>query len=144
MPKKKEKTTTPVLRDSQKSTLSTQLKIQELANVMAEKGYGRLASMKYASDRWGISQAQAEKYYYGALNYLRPDNPEEYREALIARNFSVLEKLLQDAIEHNDTPTALNVVKTMNGLLGVGSKQLEVAEKSTDGGEKRIVISFND
>lgn len=141
---KKEKTTTPTLRDTQKSTLATQLKIQELANVMAEKGYGRLASMKYASERWGISEKQAEKYYYGALNYLRPDNPEEYREALIARNFSVLEKLLQDAIEHNDTPTALNVVKTMNGLLGVGSKQLEVAEKSTDGGEKRIVISFND
>ncbi len=91
-----------------------------------------------------MSQSQAEKYYYGALAYLRPDNPEEYREALIARNFSVLEKLLQDAIEHNDTPTALNVVKTMNGLLGVGGKQLEVAEKSTDGGEKRIVISFND
>lgn len=141
---KKEKTTTPTLRDTQKSTLATQLKIQELASVMAEKGYGRLASMKYASERWGISEKQAEKYYYGALNYLRPDNPEEYREALIARNFSVLEKLLQDAIEHNDTPTALSVVKTMNGLLGVGSKQLEVAEKSTDGGEKRIVISFND
>lgn len=141
---KKEKTTTPTLRDTQKSTLATQLKIQELANVMAEKGYGRLASMKYASERWGISEKQAEKYYYGALNYLRPEDPDKYREALIARNFSVLEKLLQDAIEHNDTPTALNVVKTMNGLLGVGSKQLEVAEKSTDGGEKRIVISFND
>lgn len=139
-----EKTTTPVLRDSQKSTLSTQLKIQELAGVIAEKGYGRLASMKYAAEKWGMSQAQAEKYYYGALKYLRPDNPEEYREALIARNFSVLEKLLQDAIEHNDTPTALNVVKTMNGLLGVGSKQLEVAEKDSGGGEKRIVISFND
>lgn len=144
MPKKKEKTTTPTLRDTQKSTLATQLKIQELANVMAEKGYGRLASMKYASERWGMSQSQAEKYYYGALNYLRPDNPDQYREALIARNFSVLEKLLQDAIDHNDTPTALNVVKVMNGLLGVGGKQLEVAEKDKDGGEKRIVISFND
>lgn len=144
MPKKKEKTTTPALRDSQKSTLSTQLKIQELANVMAEKGYGRLASMKYASERWGISQAQAEKYYYGALNYLRPDNPEEYREALIARNFSVLEKLLQDSIDRADTKVALDVVKVMNAMLGVGGKQVEVAEKSTDGGEKRIVISFND
>lgn len=145
MPRNKtEKTTTPTLKDSQKSTLSTQLKIQELATVMAEKGYGRLASMRYASEKWGISQAQAEKYYYGALNYLRPDNPDQYREALIARNFSVLEKLLQDAIDHNDTPTALNVVKVMNGLLGVGGKQLEVAEKDKDGGEKRIVISFND
>jgi hypothetical protein len=103
-----------------------------------------MASMRYAYVRRGMSQSQAEKYYYGALNYLRPENPDQYREALIARNFSVLEKLLQDAIEHNDTPTALNVVKTMNGLLGVGGKQLEVAEKSTDGGEKRIVISFND
>lgn len=111
---------------------------------MAEKGYGRLASLRYASEKWGISQVQAEKYYRSALRYLRPENPEEYREALIARNFSVLEKLLQDAIDHNDTPTALNVVKVMNGLLGVGGKQLEVAEKDKDGGEKRIVISFND
>lgn len=138
------KTTTPTLRDSQKSTLSTQLKIQDIAGVIAEKGYGRLACMKYASDKWGISQAQAEKYYYGALNYLRPDNPEQVREALIARNFSVLEKLLQDSIDRADTKVALDVVKVMNQMLSVGGKQVEIADKQTDGSEKKIIISFND
>lgn len=138
------KTTTPVLRDSQKSTLSTQLKIQDLACVIAEKGYGRIACKKYASEKWGMSEAQAEKYYYGALKYLRPDNPDEYREALISRNFSVLEKLLQDSIDRADTKVALDVVKVMNAMLGVGGKQVEFNEKDKDGGEKKIVISFND
>ena len=144
MASKTEKTTTPTLRDSQKSTLSTQLKIQDIAGVIAEKGYGRLACMKYASDKFGISQSQAEKYYYGALNYLRPDNPEQVREALIARNFSVLEKLLQDSIDRADTKVALDVVKVMNQMLSVGGKQVEIADKETDGSEKKIIISFND
>ena len=138
------KTTTPTLRDSQKSTLSTQLKIQDIAGVIAEKGYGRLACMKYASEKYGMSQAQAEKYYYGALNYLRPDNPEQVREALIARNFSVLEKLLQDSIDRADTKVALDVVKVMNQMLSVGGKQVEIADKEADGSEKKIIISFSD
>lgn len=100
--------------------------------------------MKYASDKFGISQSQAEKYYYGALNYLRPDNPEQVREALIARNFSVLEKLLQDSIDRADTKTALDVVKVMNQMLGAGSKQVAIQEANADGEQKRIVISFSD
>ena len=140
----KKKTTTPVLRDSQQSKLSTQLRIQDVATQIAEKGYGRLACMKYVAEKYGLSEIQGEKYYYGALKYLRPDNPEEYREALINRNFSVLEKLLQDAIDHNDTATALNVVKVMNGMLNVGGKQVEISDKEKDGTEKKIVISFSD
>lgn len=100
--------------------------------------------MKYASDKFGISQSQAEKYYYGALNYLRPDNPEQVREALIARNFSVLEKLLQDSIDRADTKVALDVVKVMNQMLSVGGKQVEIADKEADGSEKKIIISFSD
>lgn len=100
--------------------------------------------MKYASDKFGISQSQAEKYYYGALNYLRPDNPEQVREALIARNFSVLEKLLQDSIDRADTKVALDVVKVMNQMMSVGGKQVEIADKQTDGSEKKIIISFSD
>ena len=139
-----EKTTLPALRQSKKSTLSTQLRIQDVAAVITEKGYGRLACMKYAAEKYGISEAQAERYYYGALNYLRPDNPEQVREALIARNFSVLEKLLQDSIDRADTKVALDVVKVMNQMLSVGGKQVEIADKQTDGSEKKIIISFND
>ena len=136
---KKEKTTAPTLRDSQKSTLTTQLKIQELANVIAEKGYGRLASMKYVADKWGLSMTQAEKYYYGALKYLRPDNPDEYREALIARNFGVLENMLQKALENNDLASATQIVKVMNTMLNVGDKKIQVEQ-----GETKIVVSFGE
>lgn len=133
------KTTLPVLRDSQKSQLSTQLKIQELASVIAEKGYGRLASMKYVSDKWGLSEKQAEKYYYGALNYLRPEDPDKYREALIARNFGVLENMLQKALENNDLASATQIVKVMNTMLNVGDKKVQLEQ-----GDTRITVSFGE
>lgn len=136
--------TEAVLPGNKKSKVSTEVRIYDLAELITKKGYGRLAIKKYVEDNWGLSDSQSERYWKAALNYLMPKDPEKYREILIGRNFSVLEELLQDAIDHNDTPTALNVVKAMNAMLGVGSKQVEVAEKEKDGGEKRIVISFND
>lgn len=115
------------------------MKIQDLANVIAEKGFGRLASMKYASEKWGISQAQAEKYYYGALKYLRPEDPDKYREALIARNFGVLENMLQKALENNDLGSATQIVKVMNTMLNVGDKKVQLEQ-----GDTRITVSFGE
>ena len=140
----RKKTTTPTLKGTQKATIATQIKIQEVASLIVEKGYGRMACLKYCKEKWGLSETQGDRYYSAALIYLRPENPDEYREALISRNFGVLEELLQRAMDSNDTPTALNVVKVMNGLLGVGGKQVEFNEKDKEGGEKKIVISFND
>lgn len=135
--KKAEKT--PTLQNSKKSQLATQIKIQEVAALVAEKGYGRYAILKYCSDKWGISEKQAEKYYYGAMNYLRPENPEEYRNALIARNFEVLENMLQRALETNDLSTATQIVKVMNTMLNVGDKKVQLEQ-----GDTKIVVSFGE
>lgn len=129
----------PTLLNSKKSTLATQIKVQELANLITEKGYGRQAVQKYCAENWGLSDKQAEKYYYAAINYLKPDNPEEYREALIARNFGVLETMLQKALENNDLQTANQVIKTMNTMLNVGDRKVQLEQ-----GDTKIVVSFGD
>lgn len=136
---KERKTTLPVLRDNQKATLSTQIRIQELAGVIAEKGYGRLAAKKYVVEHWGLSDKQAERYYYGALDYLRPEDPDKYREALIARNFGVLESMLQRALETNDLSSATQIVKVMNTMLNVGDKKIQLEQ-----GDTKIVVSFGE
>lgn len=133
-----------VLPGNEKSKVSTTIRIMDIAELIVKKGYGRMECMKYAQEAYGISEKQSERYYYGALNYLRPEDPEGYREALISRNFSVMEELLKRAMDSNDTKTALDVVKAMNSLLGVGGKQVEIADKDKEGGEKKIVISFGD
>lgn len=136
--------TNAVLPGNEKSKLSTTLRIMDIADLIVKKGYGRMECMKYAQENYGISEKQSERYYYGALGWLKPDDAEGYREALINRNFSVMEELLKRAMESNDTKTALDVVKAMNTLLGAGGKQVEIKDKDGTGDDRTITISFND
>lgn len=132
------------LAKSDRAMVSTTARIIELAELVTTKGYGRIAVKKYAEEKYGIGDKQSERYWVAVLKYLTPEHPEQYREALIGRNFSVLESLLQQALDRNDTKTALDVVKCMNTLLGAGGKQITVSDKNEDGSEKRITISFTD
>lgn len=133
-----------VLPGNEKSKVATTIRIMDIADLIVKKGYGRMECIRFVQEQWGLSEKQAERYYYGALNYLKPEDAEGYREALINRNFSVMEELLQRAMESGDTKTALDVVKAMNTLLGVGGKQVEISDKGKEGEEKKIVISFSD
>lgn len=132
------------LPDTKRSTVATAARIYELAELITTKGYGRMAIKKYAEEKYGISDVQSERYWTAALKLLMPKDPEKYREALIGRNFSVLENLLQKALDSNDTKTALDVVKVMNALLGAGGKQVEINDKNGAGEERKITISFSD
>lgn len=133
-----------LLPGTKKATVATTARIIELAEKITNEGYGRQAIKKYAEENYGLSDTQSERYWTAALKYLVPEDPEKYREALIGRNFSVLESLLQKSIERNDFKTALDVVKVMNTLLGVGGKQVEIKDKDGSGEERKIVISFGD
>lgn len=135
-----EKTQAPTLRpQNKKATLATQVKIKELADKIVKEGYGRQACFKYMEDVWKMSDSQAEKYYYAALKYLVPEDGEKYREQLIARNFSILENMLQKALGNNDLSSATQIIKLMNQFLGVSDKKLEVDTKDT-----KITVSFGD
>lgn len=127
------------IESSKRATLPTQTKVIELAREIVEHGYGRQAGIKYAKEHFNVKEDQAERYYYAAINYLRPDNADEYREALIARNFGVLENMLQKALENNDLASATQIVKVMNTMLNVGDKKVQVEQ-----GETKIVVSFGE
>ena len=133
-----------LLPGAKKATVATEARIIEIAEKITKNGYGRQAIMKYIKDEWGLSDSQAERYYYSALKYLVPQDADKYREALINRNFCVMESMLQSALERNELKTALGIVKVMNTLLGVGGNQVEITDKGKDGEEKKIVISFGD
>ena len=132
------------LPDSKRSSVATAARIYELAELITKNGYGRMAIKKYAEEKYGISNTQSERYWQAALKFLMPENPEQYREALVGRNFAVLEQLLQKALDDNDTKVALDVVKVMNSLLGTGGKQVEINDKDGAGEPRTIKISFTD
>ena len=127
------------IEGSKRATLPTQTKVIELAKQIVDKGYGRQAAVAYAMEHFKVGRDQGERYYYAAISYLRPDNPEEYREALIARNFGVLESMLQKALDNNDLGNATQIVKVMNTMLNVGDRKVALETDNT-----KIIVSFGE
>ena len=136
----------PVLKDSEGDTtkvsnLATQVKITFLAEKMVKEGWTRYDVMQYCRNDWGLSQCQSERYYKAACNTLLPTNDEEWRNALLARNFTTLEELLKKAIERDNLKAATEVVKVLNTMLGVGGKQTVITDETADS-KRTIVINF--
>ena len=141
MPRKKD---TAVMPGNNRSTLATQAKIETLAEMIVKSGATRQDILRLVRNDWGLSATQADRYYSAAINFLRPKDREKYREMLIDRNFEILEELLKRSIERNDTKSALDCIKLINNLLGVGGKQVEISENDKEGETKKIIISFGE
>lgn len=132
------------LPGNKKASPATEVRIIEVADLIVKKGYGRMDCMKWVQENWGLSEKQSERYYYAALKYLKPKDPDKYREALINRNFAVAETILQKALDSNNLKAANEALKILNQMLGVGGKQVEISDKDSAGEDRKIVISFND
>ena len=133
-----------VLPGNKKSTAATAARIWEIAKMITNSGMSRMDVVDFIQSEWGLSETQANRYYYGALKLFIPEDPEKYREALIARNFSTVEKILQKALERNDLTNANAAVKILNQMLGAGQKAVEIQDKDSGGGDRPIKISFAD
>lgn len=133
-----------VLPGNKKATAATEARIWHIANKITNSGCSRLDCLEYMQNEWGLSIAQANRYYYGALRLFVPENPEQYREALINRNFDTVERILQRALERNDLTNANAAIKILNQMLGVGQKAIEINDKDAAGENRTIKISFTD
>lgn len=147
VPKPEETGETPreqgmVLKDNKKPTLVTETRIRDLADRIVNSGYTKWDAVQHCVDTYGVGKSQAIKYYYASLRYLTPDNPEQYREALIEKNFHVLETILKTALDTGNLKEANNAVRIMNEMLGVSGRSLNI---KAEGDEKTTIsISFTE
>ena len=120
---------------------STKHKVEEIALEIAKTAMPRATAIQWIVDRYGYSEKTARGYYQTAMRYLRPDDPAEYRNQLIDRNFATLEELLYTAVQRNDLKNANAIIRTINSMCGIGGKQVEI-KRDVDNVET-ITISFN-
>lgn len=132
---------TPKPTEGKNPSDSTKHKVEEIAYEIAKTAMPRRTAVQWIMERYGYTEATARGYYQTAMRYLRPDNPQEYREQLIDRNFATLEEMLHTALERNDLKNANAIIRTMNSMCGVGGKQVEIKRDSDN--VETITISFD-
>ena len=116
--------------------------IEEFAAEIARTAMPRRTAVKWAMERYGIAESTGNNYYAAAIRYLRPDDPQKYREELIDRNFAILEDMLQTALKKGDLKNANAVIRTLNQMVGIGGKTVEIKDSGPSGDTKTITISF--
>ena len=129
------------IKNRSRTELISEVRIRDIADKIVNQGYTKWDAVQFAVDTYKISKGQALKYYYASLKYLTPEDPAQYRESLVERNFQLLETILHRALEEGNLKEANVAVKLMNDMLGAGGNkriEMETPDKT------RIQITFND
>lgn len=124
------------------SSQRSKMKIEEFASEIAKTAMPRRNAIKWAVERYGVAEATASMYYAAAMRYLRPEDPQKYREELIERNFAILEEMLQTALKRNDLKNANAIINTINRMVGIGGNKVVINEEAPSGTSKTVTISF--
>ena len=132
------------LPDTKHSRASVEARIYLIAEKIVKEGCPRLDVINYCKENWGLSKTQAIRYWTSALEFLRPENPEQYRESLINRNFNIAEEILHRALENNNLKEANNALRIINQMLGVGGNKVEVKDKDSGGNDRTFTITFGE
>ena len=128
--------------EPKKPTERKKVLIEEFAAEIAKTAMPRRTAIKWAAERYGIAETTASGYYAAAMRYLRPEDPQKYREELIDRNFAILEEMLETALRKGDLKNANAVIRTLNQMVGIGGKTVEIKDSGPSGETKTITISF--
>ena len=120
----------------------TKIIMEEFAEEIAKTAMPRRTAIKWAAERYGVAEATASSYYAAAMRYLRPSDPEKYREEIIDKNFAILERMLQTALKRGDLKSATQIIRTINQMIGISGNKVEIHQDKGSGETQTITISF--
>lgn len=121
----------------------TERRIMQIAE-MVNNGAQRTTCVKYMMDEWGFKDiSQPSKIFNAAIRYLMPDDPQEYREQMIAKNFSRLEKIIEQSMKDKNYRVAREAIAETNKMLGLGGNKIQIGQEQADGTKQMIQISFD-
>lgn len=120
----------------------TKIIMEEFAEEIAKTAMPRRTAIKWAAERYGVAESTASSYYAAAMRYLRPSDPEKYREEIIDKNFAILERMLQTALKRGDLKNATQIIRTINQMIGIGGNKVEIKKGEVSGQTETITISF--
>ena len=123
-------------------TNRTKVIMEEFAEEIAKTAMPRRTAIKWAAERYGVAESTASSYYAAAMRYLRPSNPEKYREEIIDKNFAILERMLQTALKRGDLKNANAIINTLNRMTGISGNKVEIHQDKGSGETQTITISF--
>lgn len=132
----------PALEKGKKTERLTATRIALLSKNVA-KGWTKDRIVNYVKDQWGLSDTQASRYYYSAVRYLVPDDP-EFKQSLVEKNIARLEQMIEDAMEAGERKEANDLIKTLNQMLGVAQgNKVTIGNRDDEGNQQVIEITFD-
>lgn len=119
----------------------TEVYILQIADMIC-KGKTKEACLDYIREAKDISLPQAKQYYDAAIRSLVPDDMDDYKKQMMAKNFKRLEKIVEKGMtDDRDLKLAKEAIAEINRMLMGGGNKV-VVNKNQEGDEQ-IIISFD-
>lgn len=125
---------------------TTSMTMIESAAAKLSKGATKKEVVQFLEENYKMTTNRATEYYYAACHYLRPKDPEKYREALIQNNISRLEKIIDECMEGTGNEKQLKVAREaiaeLNKMLGISGNNVTIRQNQEEKTQE-IQINFN-
>lgn len=125
---------------------ATELRVMEVARMICD-GKSKATCLDYIQRAQNVGIQQAKQYYQAALNWLIPEDEDEYKRGLISANMQRLEKIVEECVLKKDDERgadylrcAKDAISEMNKVLGIGNNRIQIAQ--TKDGEQTVQIEF--
>lgn len=118
-------------------------RVIEVSKLLA-KGKSRQYVLDYVVKNFEVGVAQAKRYYTAAVNYLVPEDMEEYRKGLIQQNVERLETIVEKAMEEGDWKNARETIAEINKMCGLTGSGVQFAiNTDKENNSQQILIKFD-
>lgn len=113
-------------------------RVEQIAALIT-KGKSRDYCLKYIEENFGThNKCHKADLYNKAVKLLTPKDWEEEKQRIVAKNIAVLENIVEKCTDKEDYKNALDAIKTLHTLFGIGGKTVGVKTA-----EEEIIIHFD-
>lgn len=121
----------------------TEVYILQIADMIC-KGKTREACLDYIREAKDISLPQAKQYYDAAIRSLVPDDMDDYKKQMMAKNFRRLEKIVEKGMtDDRDLKLAKEAIAELNRMIGITGNKVAMGKENADGSREIIEITFD-
>ena len=122
---------------------ATVMKVQEAAK-MISAGKSRATILETLQEKYHIGYDQANHLYGAGIRFLIPEDEDEFRKELIAKNIARLEKIVEESMDARQWKIAREAIDSLNKMIGIGNGGFQVAvNNDKENNTQQIYIKFD-
>lgn len=117
------------------------VRVQDIARQISE-GKSGPTILNGIIEKYNVSEQRARQYYQAACRFLMPEDEEEFKKELWAKNISRLEAIIEKGMAKEDFRIAKEAIDSLNKMMGIGGQVKVGGRINPEDGSSEFIVEL--